>query len=58
MTFEELVSEFGYGTDAFDPYGKGFANRGKDEDHGTAATAAVGLSHGPNLSMQEQFEVN
>ena len=58
MTFEELVSEFGYGTDAFDPYGHGFANRGKDEDHGTAATAAVGLSHDPNLSMQEQSEVN
>ena len=57
MKFEELLAEYGYGTDAFDPYGHGFAIRGKDGDHGTAATAAVGLSHGPNLSMQEQMEV-
>ena len=57
MTFEELISEFGYGTSEFDPYGYGFHKRVEDDAHGTAATAAVGLSHGPNLSMQEEMEV-
>ena len=57
-TFEELISEFGYGTSEFDPYGYGFHKRVEDDAHGTAATAAVGLSHEPNLSIDEQLEVN
>ena len=43
MTFEELISEFGYGTSEFDPYGYGFHKRVEDDAHGTAATACSGF---------------